>query len=137
MIRPRLVFSGALLSAALLLAACSTSSLSRIDADRELYESWPLDVQEAVLEQRVINDMTPEQVEMAVGKPTEKTVRSGRQGSEEVWIYREKTGPNLGNMSIGGSIGPVGVVQQGGGGYAEENEVVFMDGRVVRTTLPQ
>jgi hypothetical protein len=136
------VFAPVLLGAACLaLAGCSTSPLSRIDSDRALYESWPLDVQEAVLEGKVVKDMTPEQVEMSIGKPKEKTARNGRNGMEEIWIYRQGGGgPNLGGLAIGGSVGGVGGVVQpgsGGGGGAEEHEVVFVDGKVVRSTLPQ
>lgn len=137
----RSVWLGAALTAAMLGAGCTgPSSMSRIDANRELYESWPLDIQQAVLEQRVINGMNYQQVEMAVGKPAEKTSRATRKGTEEIWIYRERgSGGGLGNMpiSIGGSIGGVGASRSSGGGYVgEEYEVVFVDGQVVRTTLP-
>jgi len=115
--------------------------MSRIDSNRALYESWPLDVQEAVLEQRVIKDMTYEQVEMAVGKPAAKTARNTRKGTEEVWIYRKGGGGSgLGGIpiSVGTSVGGVGVQRSSGGGYdGEEYEVVFVDGKVVRSTFPQ
>jgi hypothetical protein len=141
MIRSRSALVAIALFGAALLGGCSTSPLSRIDSNRALYESWPLDIQEAVLEGKVLKDMTPEQVEMSVGKPKEKSARNARNGVEEVWIYREGGGgPNLGGLTVGGSVGGVGVVQQGSGGggsYAEEFEVVFVDGRVVRSTLPQ
>src|SRR5688572_17531850 len=97
-------FVGAVSLAAVLLAGCATSPLSRIDSNRALYESWPLDVQEAVLEGKVVKDMTPEQVEMSVGKPKEKSTRNSRNGMEEIWIYRQGGGgPNLGGLSVGGS----------------------------------
>lgn len=120
-----------------LFVGCSSSPISRIDANRALYESWPLDVQQAVLDGRVIENMTPEQVEMAVGKPAEKTARNTRNGTEEVWVYKVGGGvPNV-PVTIGGSIGGVGVVQQRGmGSPAEFHEVVFVNGRVVRSTLP-
>ena len=120
-----------------LLPGCSSSPMSRIDANRALYESWPLDIQQAVLDGRVIEKMTPEQVEMAVGKPAEKSARSTRNGTEEVWVYKIGGGaPNV-PVTIGGAIGGVGVVRQGGmGSGAEYHEVVFVNGRVVRSTLP-
>jgi hypothetical protein len=138
MIRIRsMLAGGALLAFGLLMAGCASSSpMSRIDANRALYESWPIDVREAVLSGRVINDMTPEQVEMSVGKPAVKTVRSGRSGTEDIWIYREGSG-GLGSTTIGGGFGGIGVYKQGGGEVGEEYEVVFKDGRVVRTTFPQ
>jgi hypothetical protein len=140
MILSRSVWLGTVLLGCAVLAGCTTSPLSRIDSNRALYESWPLDIQEAVLEGKVLKDMTPDQVEMSVGKPREKTVRNARKGMEEVWIYRQGGGgPNLGGLTVGGAVGGVGVVQQGSGGgdTAEEFEVVFVDGRVVRSTLPQ
>ena len=41
-------------------AGCATSPMSRIDAKRSVYESWPVEMQEAVLQQRAIAGMTPE-----------------------------------------------------------------------------
>ena len=38
---------------------------------------------------------------------------------------------------IGGGIGGIGVFGGGGGSVPEEFEVVFKDGQVIRTTLPQ
>jgi hypothetical protein len=139
--RPCLLVLGVAIVAAALLAGCTSgSSLSRIDADRALYESWPLDIQEAVLNGKVVQGMDYDQVKMSVGKPAEKTVRNARKGVEEVWIYRSGGGgPDLGGLSVGGMVGGVGVSQQGtsGGGYSDEYEVVFVDGVVVRSTFPQ
>ena len=70
-------------------SGCSTSPLSRIDSDRGRYESWPLDVQEAVLNGRAKKGMTKEQVEMALGKPSEVVARSAKPGEDEVWVYRK------------------------------------------------
>jgi hypothetical protein len=138
--RSRSVFLGAVLLAAGLLAGCGTTSpLSRIDADRALYESWPLDTQDAVLNGKVLPGMTYDQVTMSVGKPTEKTVRNARKGVEEVWIYEAGGGgPDLGGLSVGGMVGGIGMTKQGGGGGGGDVfEVVFVDGVVVRSTFPQ
>jgi hypothetical protein len=134
---------------ALLLAAacafaggCASSPISRIDADRGRYESWPLDVQEAVLNGRAKKGMTKEQVEMALGKPSEVVSRSAKPGEDEVWVYRKGGGPAslLGNsgVSVGGGLGGVGVGTSVGGNRQtpEENEVVFSNGVVVRSDLP-
>jgi hypothetical protein len=114
--------------------------MSRIDADRATYESWPLEVQQAVLEGRVIENMTPEQVEMALGAPSEKTSRSGRNGTEEVWIYGSTGGGGGGiPVTVGGVFGGVGVQgtkYPGSGGGGDYFEVVFANGRVVRSTVP-
>lgn len=120
--------------------------MSRIDADRAKYESWPLDVQQAILNKEAIKGMTPEQVEMALGKPTEVVTRSAKSGDDEVWVYRK--GSALGGIggvlkntgiSVGGGGGGVGVgTSVGGGGGAgpspEEIEVVFRNGVVSRGT---
>ena len=132
-----------LLSILFLLAACATSPLSRIDSNRALYESWPLEVQEAVLNGQVKQGMTPEMVQMSVGKPTEVINRSVQVGDDEVWVYRKggSGGSLLKNtgISIGAGTGGIGVGTStsmgggGGGSVEEEHEVVFQKGVVVRT----
>jgi len=137
-------------SVTLLLVSCSTSPMSRIDKNRAVYESWPVEVQDAVLHQRAIPGMTPEMVEMAMGKPTEIQSRSGKDGaSEDVWIYRKSSGGGLpsilqnANVSVGSStsVGGVGVgtsapIRRGGsrGGNTdnEDQEIVFRNGTVLR-----
>jgi hypothetical protein len=129
----------------LLLGACSTSPMSRIDANRAVYESWPVDVQDAVHSGRAIPGMTPAQVEMALGKPTQVDSRPGSTGTEEIWVYRKtrtQVPAILGNttVGIGTGIGPVSVgtnVPIGGRGSRstagdDEQEIVFKDGVVVR-----
>lgn len=119
-------------------AGCSTSPVSRIDANRALYESWPIDMQSAVLEGRAVKDMTPDMVRMALGEPTRIEPRVGSTTGEEVWIYQKGGGMNLPrpNISLGGMIGGVGVSTGGGGGRSrntvEEQEVVFQNGVVTR-----
>ena len=116
--------------------------MSRIDAGRARYESWPIEVQEAVLNGEARQGMTPEQVEMALGKPSEVVTRSGKAGEDEVWVYRKGGGVGsslLGNtgVSVGGGMGGVNVgTGIGGGGRRqspEEREVVFAKGVVVRS----
>ena len=131
----------ALLLTVCALSACSTSPMSRIDSNRAKYESWPLDVQEAVLNGEARKGMTPEQVEMALGKPTQVVTRSARAGDDEVWVYRKSAvGSTLLNntgVSVGTGIGGVNVGTGIGGGGArqspEEQEVVFNNGVVVRS----
>jgi len=123
------------------LGSCSTSPLSRIDQNRAKYESWPLEVQEAVLNGEARKGMTREQVEMALGKPSEIVTRSAT-GDDEVWVYRKGGGMgssllNSTGVSLGTGIGGVGVgTAVGGGGRGqtpEEKEVVFSQGVVVRS----
>lgn len=129
-----------LLLIACLLAGCSTSPISRIDSNRSAYESWPIDVQEAVLSGQAKKGMTPEQVEMALGKPSQVVTRSGKAGEDEVWIYRKgTTGSSILNntgVSLGGGIGGVNVGTGSRGRTrsvsSDEQEVVFGNGVVVR-----
>ena len=123
------------------LAGCASSPLSRIDQNRSRYESWPLEVQEAVLNGQARAGMTTEQVEMAMGKPTEVVPRSNKPGEDEVWVYRKSTpGSGLLNntgLSIGTGMGGVGVGTNVGGGRGQtpdETEVVFSKGVVVRSS---
>ena len=141
--------------AAFVAAGCSSSSsttsatmsspMKRIDANRDAYESWPIEVRMAILDGNIIEGMTREQVQMALGDPTEAGSRMGPNGSiEEIWVYR--TGGSGGNVLsdiaqnvvLGSAVGGVGVstrgVPMGGGGAApvEVGQVVFVNGRVVK-----
>lgn len=142
LLRPHRLF---LVGALSLLTACATSTMSRIDAKRAVYESWPLEVQEAVLHKKAVPGMTPEMVEVALGKPTEIQSRVGKDGPEEVWIYKKSSMhlPSLlGNtgISVGGNVGGVGVStgtsSRGSGSRApadsEDQEIVFRNGIVLR-----
>ena len=62
-------FSLPLAGALLLLGACSSSPMLPLDAQRAVYETWPVDIQEAVIRQPVIPGLTPAMVEVALGKP--------------------------------------------------------------------
>lgn len=123
---------------ALLGTACSTSPISRIDANRALYESWPLEIQEAVLNGKVIKGMTPDMVQMAVGKPSEVVLRDIAQGGDEIWVYRSGGGTGLGNSGVSISAGSGGVGIGGGTSTGvtepvQEREVVFRNGVVSRS----
>ncbi len=76
--------------AAWLLAGCTSSQMNRIDANRDIYEQWPIEMRQAVLDGKVEEGMTPDMVIMSIGKPTEIQTRSGtpQTGDDEVWIYR-------------------------------------------------
>jgi hypothetical protein len=120
--------------AAWLLAGCTTTPMNRIDANRSLYDSWPVEVRQAVLDGRVEKGMTPEMVEMSIGKPSQKETRPGRQGADEVWIYGGSGSSPLKGANIGVGVGPVYVGGLGGGSgasTAEYREVVFQNGAVV------
>ena len=98
-----------------LVGGCASSPIARIDDNRGKYESWPLEVQEAVLKGQARAGMTPEQVEMALGKPSEIVSRSVRAGEDEVWVYRKSavgstilnnTGVSVGT-GVGGIVAPL------------------------------
>ena len=118
--------------------------MSRIDAKRAVYESWPFEMQQAVLNGEVKQGMTPEMVEMSIGKPSQIDSRPGKDGQDEVWVYKKgggvgSLGSLLGNtgLSIGGGLGGVNIgTGMGGGGrsaVADEQEVVFGNGVVLRS----
>jgi len=146
----------------LLLVGCAStprgggSPIARIEANRPLFESWPIEVREAILDQRVISGMAPAMVRMALGEPAEITyAEHPRQGHlEETWIYRRTSGGGGGgpavvrNTSVTVGAGPGGVyvgggpaigVGMGGGGgggaFPDEDRVIFLHGRVVRSTM--
>lgn len=75
-----------------------------------MYETWPLEVREAVLDGRVEEGMTSEMVQVAWGQPTEVITRPNGKMEEEIWIYRKTTGgeyydPVMSSMPIGS--GPI------------------------------
>jgi hypothetical protein len=92
-----------------LLAGCASAQMSRIDANREIYETWPVDIKQAVLEARVEVGMTPEMVRVAWGKPDEVV----NDANQEVWIYRTEGEDN--SMPIGSPVMSGGMAGTGSG----------------------
>ena len=103
-----------LAGALLLLGACSSSPMLPLDAQRAVYETWPVDIQEAVVRQPVIPGMTPAMVEVALGKLAEVQSRVGQDGPEEVWNDRNSSNalPGL-PRNTGLSVGVGGVSNSG------------------------
>jgi hypothetical protein len=108
----------------LLLAACSSPSspnaiMDRVDAKRDIYETWPIEIKDAVLSGQVLRGMTPDMVFVARGKPSE---RVDRGNGDEVWVYHISGGESGGGM-LGGGGGmlprgtTVSVGTGGGAGY--------------------
>lgn len=94
-------------------------------------------MQEAVLSGQVKQGMTPEMVQMSVGKPSQVV---NRGINDEVWVYKKGGSSSLlknTGISIGGGVGGVGVGTStgglGGGSVEEEHEVAFQNGVVVRS----
>lgn len=133
--------------------------MSRIDRNRDRYESWPVEAKEAVLNGEARVGMTREQVEMALGDPTQVISRPAAGGGDEVWVYRAgaggsalaravsafnlgtnvggvSIGANGGGVSVGSGVGGVNVGTTVGGSRSrqtgDEKEIVFRNGVVVR-----
>lgn len=130
---------GALLASGFL-AGCASSQMNRIDANRELYESWPIEIRQAVLDGKVEPGMTPEMVRVAWGKPTEVVVQ-GSSG-DEIWVY--KRGGSDGSVYYpgGGAAGYPGGAYPGGAypgggvmGPTGTGVVIGTGGRGVGTTI--
>ena len=131
------------LAFALVFSACSgPSTMSRINANRAVYNTWPPEIKDAVLAQKAIPGMNPEMVRVALGKPTE--VIPGANPGEEVWIYRRGASGEGGggpNIQVGTSIGGIQVGGSNGGGMGptpgdeDTGEVLFKDGLVVRSNV--
>jgi len=87
------------LVAAILLGGCASGQMNRIDANRDIYESWPLETKQAVLDGKVEQGMTPDMVKVAWGTPTEVVAAPGGGPGDEVWVYRSGgEDPSMMNM---------------------------------------
>jgi hypothetical protein len=116
------------------LTGCGSATMSRIDSNRAEYESWPLDIQEAVLHQQVVKGMSPTMVRMAIGEPTSVEHRVGKQGeNEEVWIYRvvDEPPPPLDPMSPSAAIHGISAIPSPATPrHTDQDEITFVDGAV-------
>lgn len=101
--------------AAVLLSGCASGQMSRIDQNRDIYETWPIETRQAVLDGKVEPGMTPDMVKVAWGTPTEVVTNPGGGPGDEVWVYR-KGGEDPGAMGYpGGPSYPAGGGYPGGG----------------------
>jgi len=126
------------LGAGLAAAGCASTPASRINSNREVYNSYPMEVQEMIAAGEVAVGFTPEQVRMALGNPDRVATRTDPDGTSEVWIYRDKrsrVGFGLG-VGIGGGGGSTRVgtsvgIGTGGRYYDDERmRVVIAQGAV-------
>lgn len=67
---------------------CSSAQMSRIDSNRDIYEQWPVETKQAVLDGKVEQGMTPEMVQVSWGKPTEVVGSPGGGPGDEIWVYK-------------------------------------------------
>jgi hypothetical protein len=91
----------------------SSPQMSRIDRNRAVYETWPLETRQAVLDGKVEPGMNVDMVRVAWGEPAQVATATG---GDEVWVYQQGGDPGSvyypGSMGAGSNIGmggPMGV----------------------------
>lgn len=98
----RLLIPLACLATLVVGSGCSSSQMSRIDRNRDIYETWPIEIKQAVLDGKVEPGMDPEMVRVAWGQPTEVVMQSNT--GDEIWVYK-KGGSDGSAMYPGGYPG--------------------------------
>ena len=99
-------FSAFLLIAVGFGSGCSSSQMSRIDRNRDIYETWPIEVRQSVLDGKVEAGMNPDMVRVAWGEPSEVAVSPA---GDEIWVYSKGGDPGSvyyppgSNVGLGGS----------------------------------
>lgn len=125
-----------LMSALLLGAGCASSTpQSRISNNREAFARFPSNVQRMVSAGMVDVGMTAEMVHLAVGRPNREFSRQTENGSDEVWVYHDRSPRFSFGIGIGSygrhSASSIGVGTSTGDYDREEKmRVVFRDGYV-------
>jgi hypothetical protein len=135
------------LAIGLLLAGCESSSqMRRIEASRRIYETWPLETRQAVLDGKVELDMTPEMVRVALGAPGEVVERMVAGRNEVIWVYThvETVAPAAPQVAIP-SVPVRSAIVNGSSGSTpvalpqlayRDREIAFFDGFVCRVDRP-
>lgn len=93
-----------LLLGAGLAGGCASSQMGRIERNREIYETWPLEVRQAVLDGRVEPGMDQDMVRVAWGEPGEVSISPA---GDEIWVYTKGGDPG-GVMYPGGRAAGLG-----------------------------
>jgi len=104
-------FSVLPLLAAGIVAGCSSSQMSRIDRNRDIYETWPIDTRQAVLDGKVEPGMNQDMVRVAWGEPSEVSVSPA---GDEIWVYSKGGDPGSVYYPGGGAAGYPGGMYPGG-----------------------
>jgi hypothetical protein len=95
-----------------LAGGCASSQMSRIDRHRDIYETWPIEVRQAVLDGKVEPGMNSDMVRVAWGNPTEVT---SSPAGDEIWVYSK--GGDPGSVYYPGGASYPGGGYPGGAGY--------------------
>jgi hypothetical protein len=102
------------LCVAVLAGGCASSQMSRIDRNRAIYETWPLEVRQAVLDGKVEPGMDQDMVRVAWGEPSQI---SSSPAGDEIWVYSKGGDPGSVYYPGGSGIGMGGTgVGVGGSG---------------------
>lgn len=83
---------------AVLLVACASDQLRRIDKSRHVYDAYPIEIRQAILDGQVLKGMTPEMVELSWGKPGNIIYRDN--GREDIWVYIEYDNSGMSSKRI-------------------------------------
>ncbi len=122
-------------AAVLIVAACATTPEDRIARERELFESFPPEVQQNLRAGVVEVGYTEDMVRIALGEPDRIIRRTTEDGDETVYSYvdsRPAFSFGVAGTKGGGrsSVG-TGVGVTTGGKVSERLAVVLRDGAVV------
>ncbi len=92
----------------LVTTGCQSTPGKRIAKNEPAFVAMPADVQAKIRAGDVAVGFTPEQVELAKGKPDRVGRRTTAKGEEQSWIY-EKRAAGLGfGIGVGGGSGGMG-----------------------------
>lgn len=89
---------------------CASSQMNRIDRNRDIYETWPIEIRQAVLDGKVEPGMNSDMVRVAWGDPSEVT---SSPAGDEIWVYSK--GGDPGSVIYPGGSYPGGTYP--GGAY--------------------
>ncbi len=90
------------LCVAVLAGGCASSQMSRIDRNRSIYETWPLEVRQAVLDGKVEPGMDQDMVRVSWGEPSQI---SSSPAGDEIWVYSKGGDPGSVYYPGGSGIG--------------------------------
>lgn len=116
-----------LIPATALLAACNTPA-SRIDDNKTVYLSYPVEIQQKLAAGQVDVGYTREQAQIALGKPNRRYSRTTAGSAQEVWIFRERGSQTYSRNS--GYVGRVSGFSTLSASAGERLRVVFADNKV-------